>query len=170
MSDFIVVGAGFSGAVAAERLASAGCRVLVIDKRAHIAGNAFDELDVQGALIHRYRSLRFEHEHLDGVLRYQETGTVNYPNDHAFTRITEFKHLKGQVHPGTSIVKEHPEAVGEPYYPIPSDDNEALFKRYETLAKSESGVTFVGRLAQYRYYNMDQVVGDALSAAKTLLA
>jgi UDP-galactopyranose mutase len=116
-----------------------------------------------------YRSLRFEHEHLAGVAQYQETGTVNYPNDHAYTRITEFKHLTGQTHSGTSIVREYPQAEGEPYYPIPRAENEALFKRYEDLAKVERNVTFVGRLAQYRYYNMDQVVGAALAAAKRLL-
>lgn len=116
-----------------------------------------------------YRSLRFEHEHLPGVERFQETGTVNYPNDHEFTRITEFKHLTGQVHPGTSIVREYPQAEGDPYYPIPRAENEALYKRYEELAKKESNVIFVGRLAQYRYYNMDQVVGAALAAAKRII-
>jgi UDP-galactopyranose mutase len=115
-----------------------------------------------------YRSLRFEHEHLPDIERYQETGTVNYPNDHAFTRITEFKHLTGQTHPGTSIVREYPQAEGDPYYPVPRAENELLFKRYEELAKEERDVTFVGRLAQYRYYNMDQVVGAALAAAKRL--
>jgi UDP-galactopyranose mutase len=115
-----------------------------------------------------YRSLRFEHEHLPDVEQYQETGTVNYPNDHAFTRITEFKHLTGQSHPGTSIVREYPQDKGDPYYPVPRAENEQLFKRYEELAKKERDVTFVGRLAQYRYYNMDQVVGAALAAAKRL--
>lgn len=116
-----------------------------------------------------YRSLRFEHEHLPNISLHQQTGTVNYPNDHAFTRITEFKHLTGQKHSGTSIVREYPEADGDPYYPIPRDENETLFKRYEALAQSERNVTFVGRLAQYRYYNMDQVVGAALIAAQRLL-
>lgn len=115
-----------------------------------------------------YRSLRFEHEHLHQD-RFQPVGTVNYPNDHAYTRITEFKHLTGQSHPGTSIVREYPQADGDPYYPIPSDANEQLYRQYETLADAEDGVTFVGRLAQYRYMNMDQVVGSALAAAKALL-
>jgi UDP-galactopyranose mutase len=115
-----------------------------------------------------YRSLRFEHEHLPDTERYQETGTVNYPNDHAFTRITEFKHLTGQTHAGTSIVREYPQDEGDPYYPVPRVENERLFKRYEELAKKERDVAFVGRLAQYRYYNMDQVVGAALAAAKRL--
>jgi UDP-galactopyranose mutase len=115
-----------------------------------------------------YRSLRFEHEHLADVEQFQETGTINYPNDHAFTRITEFKHLTGQRHRGTSIVREYPQADGDPYYPVPRAENEALFKRYEALANAEPNVTFVGRLAQYRYYNMDQVVGAALAAVKRL--
>ena len=116
-----------------------------------------------------YRSLRFEHEHLPAADQYQEVGTVNYPNDHAYTRITEFKHLTGQSHTGTSIVREYPQDEGDPYYPVPRAENEALFKRYEELAKQEADVTFVGRLAQYRYYNMDQVVGAALAAAKKLI-
>ena len=94
---------------------------------------------------------------------------MNYPNDHAYTRITEFKHLTGQQHAGTSIVREYPQAEGDPYYPIPRTENEVLFKRYEALAADERDVTFVGRLAQYRYYNMDQVVGAALAAVRRLL-
>lgn len=116
-----------------------------------------------------YRSLRFEHEHLADVSQYQPVGTVNYPNDHDYTRITEFKHLTGQSCDGTSIVREYPQAEGDPYYPIPSEENEVLFKRYEALARSEKNVTFVGRLAQYRYYNMDQVVGASLKAAENIL-
>ncbi len=116
-----------------------------------------------------YRSLHFQHEHISNTDYIQSVGTVNYPNDFDFTRITEFKHLTGQVHSGTSTVKEYPQSEGDPYYPIPNDTNEELFKRYETLAKSETNVTFVGRLAQYRYYNMDQVVGAALVAAENLI-
>lgn len=116
-----------------------------------------------------YRSLRFEHQHLADCEQFQSTGTVNYPNDHAYTRITEFKHLTGEQHTGTSIVKEYPQAEGDPYYPVPRPENEALYKRYIELAESQKGVTFVGRLAQYRYYNMDQVVGAALKCAEDLL-
>lgn len=116
-----------------------------------------------------YRSLRFAHEHLSDQEQIQDVGTVNYPNDHAYTRITEFKHLTGQRHAGTSIVKEYPQAEGDPFYPIPRPENEALFKQYEALAEQESNVTFIGRLAQYRYYNMDQVVAAALKAAEALL-
>ncbi len=115
-----------------------------------------------------YRSLRFEHQHLPNEARVQPVGTVNYPNDHDYTRITEFKHLTGQTHPGTSIVREYPQAEGEPYYPIPRAETEVLFKRYEALARNRRDVTFVGRLAQYRYYNMDQVIGSALSKVKEI--
>lgn len=116
-----------------------------------------------------YRSLRFEHQHLENTEQYQSVGTINYPNDFEFTRITEFKHLTGQQHPATSIVREYPTAEGDPYYPIPRDENEALFKKYKSLADCEKNVTFVGRLAEYRYYNMDQVVGAALNAVNKIL-
>lgn len=116
-----------------------------------------------------YRSLRFEHDHLATTEWYQSVGTVNYPNDFDFTRITEFKHLTGQNSPVTSIVREYPTAEGDPYYPIPRDENERLFKKYQALANQEKNVTFVGRLAEYKYYNMDQVVGAALNAAAKIL-
>jgi UDP-galactopyranose mutase len=122
---------------------------------------------VHGAL--PYRSLRFEHLHLPGVSQYQEVGTVNEPQEHDWTRTTEFKHLTGQAHAGTSIVREFPCAEGEPYYPIPNDGNRALLARYEALAEQETGVHFLGRLAQYRYYNMDQAVGAAMSLAQDLI-
>jgi UDP-galactopyranose mutase len=119
-----------------------------------------------------YRSLRFEHEHLAEVAQLQNVGTVNYPNEHAYTRITEFKHLTGQAHTGTSIVREIPCAEGDPYYPIPAQANEALYQRYRALAEQEEkaqGTVFIGRLAQYRYYNMDQVVAAALHQCELLL-
>jgi len=120
-----------------------------------------------------YRSLRFEHEHVPNRARYQPVGTVNYPNDHAYTRITEFRHLTGQQHTGTSIVREIPQAMdapgAEPYYPIPNPANEALYQRYAALAEAEGDVVFIGRLAQYRYYNMDQVVAAALATSRRLV-
>lgn len=109
-----------------------------------------------------YRSLRFEHEHLAHTNWHQSVGTVNYPNEHAYTRITEFKHLTGQQALGTSIVREYPTAEGDPYYPIPNEQNQFLYERYRELAEAERGVSFVGRLAQYRYYNMDQAIAAAL--------
>ena len=91
-------------------------------------------------------------------------GTVNYPDEATpYTRITEYKHLTGQTHPKTTITYEYPRGEGDPYYPIPCPENQALFKRYEALALAEPGVRFVGRLATYRYYNMDQVVAQALA-------
>ena len=116
-----------------------------------------------------YRSLQFQHEHL-AQDRYQHTGTVNFPNDYQYTRITEFKYLTGQTVAGTSIVKEFPCAEGDPYYPIPNPDNEACYQRYKTMARAERNVVFVGRLAQYRYYNMDQVVAAALKTARDVTA
>lgn len=116
-----------------------------------------------------YRSLRFEHQHLPDTAQYQPVGTVNYPNDHDYTRITEFSHLSGENHSGTSIVREYPTAEGDPYYPIPRPDNEALFKKYDEMAQEEPQTSFVGRLAQYRYYNMDQVVAAALNLAHSII-
>jgi len=116
-----------------------------------------------------YRSLRFEHEHLPDIAQFQPVGTVNHPNENSFTRITEFKHLTGQDHPGTSIVREYPSAEGDPYYPIPSDKNERLFQQYQDLVDMEANTSFVGRLAQYRYYNMDQVVAAALTTVQGIL-
>lgn len=115
-----------------------------------------------------YRSLSFEHQHLTDQEQIQAVGTVNFPNEHAYTRITEFKHLTGQKHPGTSIVREYPQANGDPYYPIPRPENEELFKKYLSHACERDDVTFVGRLAQYRYYNMDQVVAAALHVSNEI--
>jgi UDP-galactopyranose mutase len=109
-----------------------------------------------------YRSLEFRHETLEREV-FQPTGTVNYPNDHAYTRTTEFKYLTGQVHALTSVVYEYPRASGDPYYPIPRPENAELYKKYQGLAERQRGVHFVGRLATYRYYNMDQVVAQALT-------
>jgi UDP-galactopyranose mutase len=106
---------------------------------------------------------------LPDTARHQEVGTVNYPNERDYTRITEYKHLTGQTHPGTSITREYPIAGGDPYYPIPGTDNEALSRRYLARAAEEKDVTFIGRLAEYRYCNMDQVVAAALAAADRLL-
>lgn len=117
-----------------------------------------------------YRSLTFEHEHIPEIDQYQPVGTVNYPNENRFTRITEFRHLTGQVCPGTSIVREYPVDNGEPYYPIPRKENQDLYQKYAQLAESQRNVFFVGRLAQYRYYNMDQVVAAALKTSGTVLA
>ncbi|WP_374945012.1 UDP-galactopyranose mutase [Sphingomonas sp.] len=115
-----------------------------------------------------YRSLQFRHETHD-VAQFQPVAVVNYPDERVpQTRITEYKHLTGQTNPKTSITYEFPSDQGDPYYPIPRPENQALFKRYEALADAEGDVTFVGRLATYRYYNMDQVVGQALATYRRL--
>ena len=114
-----------------------------------------------------YRSLRFEHVTLDEA-QHQPVGVVNYPLEHAYTRVTEYKHLTGQAHPKTSITYEYPSAEGDPYYPVPRAENQALYARYRALAQERPDVVFVGRLATYRYYNMDQVVGQALARLRRL--
>src|SRR5579875_754039 len=108
-----------------------------------------------------YRSLRFEHE-THNKEEFQPVGVVNYPNDHKYTRVTEFKKLTGQEHPQTSIVYEYPRAEGDPYYPIPRAENAKLYDLYRELAESTPNVYFCGRLANYKYFNMDQVVAQAL--------
>lgn len=115
-----------------------------------------------------YRSLEFRHE-THATAQFQSVGTVNFPDESIpHTRVTEFKHLTGQTHPLTSIMYEYPKAEGDPYYPVPRPENQLLYKRYEALARARNDVSFIGRLASYRYYNMDQVVGQALAAYRRL--
>lgn len=116
-----------------------------------------------------YRSLKFRHETHDRE-RFQPAAVVNFPNDHAYTRITEFKYLTGQEHAKTSIVYEFPQAEGDPYYPIPQAANAALYQKYRGLVESTPNVRFVGRLATYKYYNMDQVIAQALTVYKHIAA
>jgi UDP-galactopyranose mutase len=114
-----------------------------------------------------YRSLEFMHETHDQPV-YQPAPVINYPNDYSYTRVTEFKYLTGQEHPKTSIVYEFPQAEGDPYYPVPRPENAALYEQYKALADETPGVHFVGRLATYKYYNMDQVVAQALKVYETI--
>ena len=116
-----------------------------------------------------YRSLEFRHETFDKEM-FQEAPVVNYPNEHEFTRITEFKYITGQKHKKTSIVYEYPRSSGDPYYPIPRPENTAVFGRYREMAEKLANVTFCGRLANYRYFNMDQVVAQSLKAFRNLCA
>jgi UDP-galactopyranose mutase len=116
-----------------------------------------------------YRSLQFKHVTLDKEW-HQPVAVVNYPQTQDYTRITEYKHLTGQAHPKTSLTYEYPSDIGDPYYPVPRPENAELFKRYERLAASTPDVWFVGRLATYRYYNMDQVVGQALATFRRIQA
>ncbi|THD78258.1 MAG: UDP-galactopyranose mutase [Phenylobacterium sp.] len=115
-----------------------------------------------------YRSLAFRHETLDQEW-FQPVGTVNYPDEAVpYTRISEYKHMTGQSARKTTVTYEYPQAEGDPYYPVPRPENQALYKRYEALALETQGVQFVGRLATYRYYNMDQVVGQALATFRRI--
>jgi UDP-galactopyranose mutase len=114
-----------------------------------------------------YRSLEFKHETHDSEW-FQAAPVVNFPNENAYTRVTEFKYLTGQIHPKTAVVYEFPRAEGDPYYPVPRPENAALYKQYQALADETAGVHFVGRLATYRYYNMDQVVAQALTLVAKL--
>lgn len=130
-----------------------------------------------------YRSLRFgcesftsqalkEREGIAGKKGFwQPAMQVNYPNTESYTRIVEIKHATGQTCENTTIIKEYPENFGpgkEPYYPIPASDAAAIYSRYKEKAAFEKNVSFIGRLATYRYYNMDQVVGMALKEAEKL--
>jgi UDP-galactopyranose mutase len=116
-----------------------------------------------------YRSLEFKHKTIDQEM-FQQAPVVNYPNEHVpYTRITEFKYLTGQEHAKTSVVYEFPRAEGDPYYPVPKPENNALYKKYQALAESTPDVHFVGRLATYKYYNMDQIVAQALTVCAKII-
>lgn len=117
-----------------------------------------------------YRSLRFEIETVDQEY-FQENSIINYSDESVpWTRICEYKHLLGQVAPNTTIVKEYPSSVGEPYYPIPSKRNLDLYEQYRVLAEEEEkkGIYFVGRLANYKYFNMDDAIKNALDLYERL--
>lgn len=116
-----------------------------------------------------YRSLRFEFDTVDKEY-FQEKGTINYPNNYKFTRITEFKHMTNQKVPNTTIVKEYPQEYDKnvkgkdiPYYPIPQMENDLVYEKYKNKAQELDNVIFLGRLAEYKYYNMDLVVDSALN-------
>lgn len=121
-----------------------------------------------------YRSLRFEHQLVEAADG-QPVGTVNYPNEFDFTRITDFRYLSGERAATTALLSEYPVAhqpgVTEPYYPVPSPDSRALANVYRQMAQALAGrVWFAGRLADFQYYNMDQAVGRALSLVDKELA
>ncbi len=109
-----------------------------------------------------YRTMQFKFETFTEPY-HQPVAVVNYPNEHLYTRVTEFKYLTGQKHAHTTIAYEYASGEGDPYYPIPRAENQELYKRYRELAQTLNGVYFVGRLGTYRYYNMDQVVAQALT-------
>lgn len=114
-----------------------------------------------------YRSLDFQFE-THACERVLPTATVNYPNDYAYTRMTELKYLTGQAHPHTTLVYEYPKSDGDPYYPIPRPENAERYRQYAALAAELPDVHFTGRLGTYRYYNMDQVVAQSLALFRQL--
>jgi UDP-galactopyranose mutase len=141
---------------------------------------AIDEFYDYRAGVLPYRSLRFEPEHFTGEQLgerqaiaggkgfWQPALQVNYPNEFDYTRIVETKHITGQTGDGTTIVREYPldyRRGGEAYYPIPTAESQRQYQAYADLAAHDSAVCFAGRLATYRYYNMDQVVAAALALA-----
>ena len=113
-----------------------------------------------------YRSLRFVEETIETETA-QAAASINFPSDHDYTRITEFKYLTGQKSPRTTLVYEYPQphVIGEnePYYPIPRDETQVLLNKYLELAEDRKDVIFCGRLGEYKYYNMDQAIGAALA-------
>lgn len=116
-----------------------------------------------------YRSLSFEFETHDMPV-FQSAPVINYPNDYAYTRCTEFKYLTGQVHPKTTVVYEYAQAEGDPYYPVPRPENSELYRAYQELLSEVPNVIFAGRLGTYKYYNMDQVIAQALAIYSRIAA
>lgn len=115
-----------------------------------------------------YRSIEFKFETIEREYL-QPTATINYPDVHPYTRSTEFKYLTGQLHHKTTVVYEYPKSEGDPYYPIPTQENSLLYKKYEKLAAAVPDVYFTGRLGTYKYYNMDQVVAQSLTLFKKIM-
>jgi UDP-galactopyranose mutase len=115
-----------------------------------------------------YRSLEFRFE-THNVPVAQQAPVINYPNEQAYTRVTEFKYLTGQEHAKTTVVYEFPKGDGDPYYPVPRPENQQMYRKYQTLADQTPGVHFLGRLGTYKYYNMDQCVAQALAYYRKVL-
>jgi UDP-galactopyranose mutase len=115
-----------------------------------------------------YRSLAFKFE-TRNVAVAQQGPVINYPNENAYTRVTEFKYITGQEHPKTTLVYEFPQSEGDPYYPVPRAENQHIYRNYQALAGETSGVHFLGRLGTYKYYNMDQCVAQALAYYRKVL-
>ncbi|SFV50402.1 UDP-galactopyranose mutase [hydrothermal vent metagenome] len=156
--------------------------VSIVDKQIHYNGTPFsgrvvftgmvDELFgyKYGKLPYRSLDLKFEVYNME---YFQESAVVNYPNEHDYTRITEFKHIHHAETPQTTILKEYPQPyIGGstiPYYPMPTDESRESYERYSALASSVSGLTLLGRLAEYRYYDMDDIAKRALDTYKEIL-
>ena len=178
-----------------ERMLSASQRTTVLlnaDYRAvreHVTykklifTGAIDEYYDYRAGVLPYRSLRFEPRHfteqqlanreaISGKKGFwQPALQVNFPNEYDYTRIVETKHITGQTCTGTTIVCEYPldfRRGGDPYYPVPTAESQRQYMAYAQIAAADSDVYFAGRLATYKYYNMDQVVDDALALAERI--
>jgi len=109
-----------------------------------------------------YRSIKFEWENLDLEI-FQDVAQINHTTStEKFTRIIEHKYLTAQNESTTTISKEYPQMSGEPFYPIPTDENTLLFEKYKMESENHTNTEFVGRLAEYKYFNMDQIVGRVL--------
>ena len=98
----------------------------------------------------------------------QSSVQINYPNEHAYTRTVEIKHVTKQEHPNTVVCKEYPKNEGDPYYPVPNLENRERYLKYRSLAEGEENVHFVGRLAEYTYINTDQAIRKALDLFQRL--
>jgi UDP-galactopyranose mutase len=140
-------------------------RDLVVPRRATVYTGPVDEYFEHRLGRLPYRSLKFEW--VTRPARFvQPCVQINYPNEHAHTRSVEIKHVTGQEHPETVVSYETPSATGEPFYPIPRPESAALYRKYQLLAEEETRrrrVFFCGRLAQYRYFNTDEVILEALT-------
>lgn len=146
---------------------------LIPHERVIYTGQIDELLDYQFGEL-PYRSLRFDVKTVD-CERWQPVGTVNYPNEYEFTRITEQKVITGQTSDKTTLVTEHPErymrGVNEPYYPIPRDENREIYRKYSAELSNAGGrVMVAGRLGDYKYYNMDQAIASALKLFESEIA
>merc|ERR1711894_553652 len=182
--NLVVVGAGLSGSVIAERASKLlGLKSLVIDKREHIGGNCYDYIDEHGIRTSLY-GVHIFHTKYDRVKEYVSQFSEWIPYEHRV--VAKAKDVKGnnkfvpmppniqtvnmlfgteitkKEHPGTVIYREYSTDVGDPYYPVPNKRNKELYAKYQALAQQAKGVKFVGRLASYKYFNMDQAILNAL--------
>ena len=115
-----------------------------------------------------YRSIRFEFKNIQ-LENIQDTAVYNYVDpDVEYTRVCEYKHLTAQTSNSSSLSFENPLREGEPFYPIPTDENKRKYVLYKSESAKLSNVIFCGRLAEYQYYNMDQVVANTLNLQKSI--
>jgi len=172
MFDYLIVGTGFAGSVIFKKLATQAEKTVSIIDTSNLHRRQHDRVDsyfnyCNGKL--PYRCLKFKHETLN-VPVHQTAPMLNYPNEHLYTRCTEFKYFTRREHQKTSIVCEYPQAEGDPYYPMPRPKNAEIYHKYKALADATPGVYLGGMLATYRYCNMDRVVAQALTTYTQITA